>query len=203
VWLVFKLTKAAPRVVLKVETPPAWAGVCKRELPFLLSDHVHCERKAAASALSFISSVPGDGVTVTAMAALAREESGHLQRVHKAMLCRGWPLLPDAKDRYVLALRKNVAKGRQEQLLDEFLVAALIEARSAERLGLLAEALVEDDLRTLYNDLARCEVGHASLFVERALHHAPPDTVAERLEKWLLLEAQILVSLPGEPRIHG
>jgi tRNA-(ms[2]io[6]A)-hydroxylase len=191
-------------LVLHVATPPhsAWLAACLGDVAALLSDHAHCERKAAASALSMISRVPQDAVTVTAMAALAREEAGHLSRVHKAMLQRGYGMQPDRKDEYVLALRARVARGKQEQLVDELLVCALIELRSAERLALLGEALPDVELRRMYQELATAEDGHASLFVERARFHAPHDVDA-RLAAWLAHEGAVMRALPGSARIHG
>jgi tRNA-(ms[2]io[6]A)-hydroxylase len=189
-------------LVLRAPTPPSWIIACRKHLPELLSDHAHCERKAAASALSMISRVPHDAVTVRAMAALAREESAHLARVHNAIMERGWTMLGDRKDPYVLGLRAHIARGRQEQLVDELLVCALIELRSAERLGILSTGLDDEDLQKMYRDLALAEDGHASLFVGRARFHSP-DTVDERLNTWLDHEAAIIRSLPGEPRVHG
>jgi len=186
---------------LRAATAPEWIALCQQNLPTLLSDHAHCERKAAATALSFISRLPGDGVLVTAMASLAREESGHLARVHRMLQQRGWPLLPDARDDYVLALRARVRKGTTEQIVDELLVAALIELRSAERLGILAQGLGDEELRGMYSDLALAEAGHAALFVERA--RAYSDDVDSALDRWLTQEAQVLQSIPPAPRIHG
>ncbi|MEW5855231.1 MAG: tRNA-(ms[2]io[6]A)-hydroxylase [Myxococcota bacterium] len=192
----------SPLVVLQAATPPQWLDVCQSHLPELLSDHAHCERKAAASALSLISRAPSDTTLVTAMAALAREEAGHLQRVHREMVQRGWPLQSDRKDDYVLALRAHIRKGRTSQLMEELLVACLIEARSAERLGLLAEGLQDEGLRRLYRDLAGCEAGHATLFFERA-QAASPDEAEDSLQEWLRHEAEVVRGLPVTPRIHG
>lgn len=182
---------------------PRWLEACLADLPAVLSDHAHCERKAAASALSLVSRFPHDVILVRAMAALAREEAGHLQRVHQAMTTRGWPLLPDAKDPYVLALRSFVARGRAQQDVDELLVCALIEARSAERLALLGNALPDPELARLYQDLARSEDGHATLFVERARAHATQGALASRLAAWLDHEAQVVAALVPSARIHG
>ncbi|MBI5494043.1 MAG: tRNA-(ms[2]io[6]A)-hydroxylase [Deltaproteobacteria bacterium] len=190
------------RLVLRAATAPAWVPACLGDLRGLLSDHAHCERKAAQSALSIVSRVPWDAATVTAMAALAREEAGHLARVHALMVARGWTMSPDAKDGYVLALRAQVARGKVDQLVDELLVCALIEARSAERLHLLAEGVDEPDLRALYRELALSEGGHASLFVERARAHAPGE-IRDRVDVWLDREAAITRALPGHARMHG
>lgn len=187
---------------LRVASSQAWVQTCLDHPREILSDHAHCERKAAASALSFIVRAPEDGTLVTAMATLAREEAGHLQRVHRLLKKRGWTLLHDRPDPYVQGLRSAISKGRQAQLVDELLVAALIEARSAERLGLLGAAWPDPELGKFYAELAQAEAGHAVLFVERARSHAGTDLDA-RLQDWLEREAKVMDSLAGEPRMHG
>jgi tRNA-(ms[2]io[6]A)-hydroxylase len=188
---------------LRAATPAAWLRTCQDNLHALLSDHAHCERKAAASALSLVSRLPGDGALVRAMAALAREESHHLLRVHEALRSRGWDLHNDSKDDYVLGLRRFVDRGTTAQHVDELLLCALIEARSAERLQILAQGLADADLRALYGDLALSEDGHAALFVERARAYAPQRDVAQRLGAWLDHEASLVTALPVAPRVHG
>ena len=39
---------------LEYETPPDWVERVERDLPALLSDHAHCELRAAASAQAMI-----------------------------------------------------------------------------------------------------------------------------------------------------
>jgi tRNA-(ms[2]io[6]A)-hydroxylase len=43
---------------LRVPTPYAWLQASLRNLATLLVDHAHCERKAAATAINFISKYP-------------------------------------------------------------------------------------------------------------------------------------------------
>lgn len=189
-------------LILKETTPKAWLTRCEANLQVLLSDHAHCERKAAASALSLVSRVPQDARLVRAMAALARQECSHLSRVARALRQRGWDLLPDGKDPYVLALRAHIAKGKSEQLLDELLVCALIEQRSAQRLEILAQGLSAADLKTMYTALAQSEKGHAQLFVDLARFHFPNE-MPGRLEVWLGWESQAMLGVEPSARMHG
>ncbi|SEL32669.1 tRNA-(ms[2]io[6]A)-hydroxylase [Stigmatella aurantiaca] len=53
--------------------------------------------------------------------------------------------------------------------MDRLLVAAIIEARSCERLSLLAEGLEDPALRRFYGELAQSEDGHQSLFYRPAV----------------------------------
>ena len=82
----------------------------------------------------------------------------------------------------------------------ELLVAGLIEARSHERLDLLAGGVTDPDLSGFYASLARAERGHATLFVELAESASPE--AGERLRELSLEEAKIVAALPLEPRVH-
>src|SRR5690606_28005166 len=101
------------------------------------------------------------------------------------------------------ALRRG---GEPAALVDRLLVAALIEARSWERLNLLGMALGERpehaELAAFYTELARSEAGHYRLFVELAERECPGEDVAGRLDELAVAEAEIVRDLPHEPRIH-
>ena len=64
-----------------VPTDPAWLAVALGDLDSVHADHLHCERKAAQSALSLIRSYPERGDLVTAMARLAHDETRHVVQV--------------------------------------------------------------------------------------------------------------------------
>jgi len=81
---------------------------------------------------------------------------------------------------------------------------ALIEARSHERLSLLAagfEASGEADLGAIYTALANAEDRHAELYVELAREGAREDVDA-RLRELAGREAEILARLEPGSRIH-
>jgi tRNA 2-(methylsulfanyl)-N6-isopentenyladenosine37 hydroxylase len=190
---------------LLVPTPAGWAEVAVADLPATMSDHAHAEKKAALNALSLLSREPQRTDLVRRMARLAREELEHLDEVLRQLRARGWALAPDRPDRYagaLLALRRG---GGQAGLADRLLCAALIEARSWERLNLLGDALSRTDeaeLGAFYADLARSEAGHYRLFVELARAECPGEDVDGRLGELARAEAAIIVDLPHEARIH-
>src|SRR3954470_4443488 len=126
---------------LRVRTPPAWARLAALRFDEVLVDHAHCEKKAAAHALSMLAAFPDVPGLARAMARLAREEAGHLSQVLALCERRGLALGRDAGDPYAQALQANVRQPRRERLLDRLLVSALIELRSRERLGLLGAHL--------------------------------------------------------------
>jgi tRNA-(ms[2]io[6]A)-hydroxylase len=82
------------------------------------------------------------------------------------------------------------------------LVAGIIEARSHERLALLGDGLEDPELSDFYSSLATAEAGHARLFVRLAERFTDKVDVAKRLEELLVIEAEIMASLPVEARIH-
>ncbi|MGH8884067.1 MAG: tRNA-(ms[2]io[6]A)-hydroxylase [Egibacteraceae bacterium] len=189
---------------LRVPTPPGWAQVALADLPATMSDHAHAEKKAALSALSLLSREPGRTALVAKMARLAREELRHLDQVLAHLRARGWPLAPDRPDRYAGALLALRRRGGRGDLVDRLLCAALIEARSWERLSLLGEALASTghDLAAFYTELARSEAGHYRLFVDLAVAECPGEDVPARLGELAEAEATIVLGLPHEPRVH-
>ena len=189
---------------LRVATPQGWAEVALANLPATMSDHAHAEKKAALSALALLNREPGRTALVARMAKLAREELRHLDQVLAHLRARGWPLAPDRPDRYASALLGLRRRGGTGDLLDRLLCAALIEARSWERLRLLGKALAvaEDELAVFYTELARSEAGHYRLFVDLAVAECRNEDVLARLGELAEAEAEIVLGLPHEPRIH-
>ena len=88
-----------------------------------------------------------------------------------------------------------------ERLLDRLLVFAVIEGRSAERLGLLAGALEDRDAAALYASLAEAEVRHCDVFLALA-RDAAPETWRGRADQLAAVEAAILRDRTIVARIH-
>jgi tRNA-(ms[2]io[6]A)-hydroxylase len=87
--------------------------------------------------------------------------------------------------------------------VDALLCAALIEARSCERLGLLADALAEPALAAFYRALHAAEARHHALYVELACQVAPRAEVGARLAELAAHEARVLAELPPLARLHA
>lgn len=188
---------------LKSETSDRWVEVAKQNLDAVLLDHVHCEKKAAATALSLINRYPDKSKLVHAMADLAREEMDHFRRVLAIAESRGGTLVRDHGDGYVNMLLQATRKQEPQRLLDALLCAALIEARSCERFARLAAALPEGEIKSIYDELIPIEAGHFSLFMSLAREYFHREEVNARFEELAHHEAAICVGLPCEPRIHG
>src|SRR3954467_6135052 len=152
---------------------PAWLATALDDLDSVHADHLHCERKAAQSALSLIRSYPERADLVAAMARLAHDETRHVVQVAQLMARRGQPASYDHGDDYAAALRAEIRVREPDRLLDRLLVFAIIEGRSPERLGLLAEGAAEPRARALYASLATAEVRHRDTFLALAREAAP------------------------------
>ncbi|HYC76362.1 MAG TPA: tRNA-(ms[2]io[6]A)-hydroxylase [Planctomycetota bacterium] len=188
---------------LRAPTNPGWAAAAAADPIRVLIDHAHCEKKAAVSALSLVSRYPARDALVERLVALAREELEHFGRVIEALRRRGASLAPDRPDPYVRALRDLVRPHEPERLLDELLVAALIEARSCERFSILSRAAPDAGLRELYSELLASEAGHYALFAELARGYFGKTAVEARLDALLDDEARIVRALPDDASMHG
>jgi len=190
------------RLPLLSQTDPRWAEAALADVGGVLVDHAHCEKKAAATAMSLVSSYPEKSELVSRCVRLAQEELRHFQQVHDRLTRRGLALGRDHGDPYARALRDLVRKDEPGRLTDRLLVCALIEARSCERLEILAERLTDADLSGFYAALATAEAGHFRLFVDLAKLYDDPGAVDGRFEELLREEAGIVARLPIEARIH-
>ena len=186
-----------------VPTGPRWLAIALADLDAVHADHLHCERKAAQSALSLIRSYPGHGELVTQMARLAHDETRHVVQVAQLVARRGQAGSFDHGDDYAAALRGLIRKGEPDRLLDRLLVFAVIEGRSAERLALLADGLAPIDEKTaaLYASLAEAEVRHRDIFLALA-RDAAPTTWRARAAALAATEADVMAARTVVPRIH-
>ena len=132
---------------LQIKTPVAWLKYAAQHIPLLLLDHAHCERKAAATALIFISKYPEKHELVAVMSPLAREELLHFEKVIDIMKLRNIDFCPLAPSNYGSQLHKRVTiKNNAQRLCDQLVVGAIIEARSCERFNSLIPYLNDPDL---------------------------------------------------------
>lgn len=152
--------------------------------------------------MSFVVKYPEHPLLIEPMVRFAREELDHFQQVSRFALGRGLSLRSDEKDAYAVALHAHCRTPRAERLLDRLLVAALIEARSFERLSLVADHLEDAELKALYRRLTRAERRHKELFVDLASRIFPAPTVSSRLERLLDAEAVAIAAQPFGCRVH-
>lgn len=189
-------------IQLREPTSQTWLPLALERFDEVLVDHAHCEKKAAANALSLLQAYPEVPGLPAQMARLAREESAHLAKVLQIMQTRGLVLGKDLGDPYAQALQKTMRNPSKERRLDRFLVAGIIESRSHERLALLAEGLEDAKLKRFYGELAKSEDGHQKLFLRLAYAIEPEALVNERLDYFLNAEAELIRTLPVRAAIH-
>src|SRR4051794_9167750 len=155
--------------ILRSCTHPRWFAASAADLRSLLSDHLHCERKAAENALSLVRRYPHRGNSVASLSRLAHEETSHVVQVAALIAERGWTPRSDTPNHYARHLFAEVRAQEPGRLLDMLFVAAFIESRSHERLSLLARGFVasgEAELGSFYGALANAEERHAEIFLE-------------------------------------
>jgi tRNA-(ms[2]io[6]A)-hydroxylase len=187
---------------LRYATPDTWAVAVMSDFDSFLLDHAAAEKKASGMALSMLSHYPDRIELVTAMTDLAIEELNHYREVVKWIHKRGLITAADKKDQYVILFRKAIRKESEEYLLDRLLTASIIEARGAERFGLIAEALDDPPLKKFYLSIARSEERHYELFLDLAKKYLSSDVVEQRWDELLDVEAEIVRALPIQAVLH-
>lgn len=190
---------------LKLPTDPRWVNLANIQLADVLTDHAYCEQKAASTCISLIQRYPERERLVRELAPIVTEEWGHFRQVLRAMDQEGFTLGKQRRDEYVNQLLQSIPKGldRDAALLEQLLVAGLIEARSCERFRLLSLHLPDAQWRDFYHQFMVSEAGHYRLFLDLAREYFPVERVNERWSAWLQIEAEIIRKLPlrGE-RMH-
>jgi len=195
-------SETEPMIELLFKTPLGWAEGVVAAIDDFLPDHAAAEKKASSMAMGMVAHYPDRPELVTAMIDLAIEELNHYRAVVKLMNERGLCLLPDEKDPYVNRLRGAIRNGKEFYFMDRLLVGGIVEARGAERFGLLAGALPSGRLQRFYRAITKSEEEHQGLFIELADLYFDPAQTRPRLTELLLVEAEIVRELPLRPALH-
>lgn len=189
--------------ILKQPTSDAWVNQALTHLDTILLDHSHCERKAAGVALNLMFRYPSYTKLVRDLTAIAREELEHFELVNQWLEKRGIPLAPLSAPPYGAGLKAQIRPDEPNRLLDSLLISGLIEARSHERLGLLATHCPEPELAKFYHSLMASEARHFGVYWVLADTYCDRDIVNMRLAELSIVESQLLATLHPEPRIHS
>jgi tRNA 2-(methylsulfanyl)-N6-isopentenyladenosine37 hydroxylase len=193
-----------PRIkFLQQPTSDAWIAQALANLDTILLDHSHCERKAAGVAISLMSRYPSATQMVAQLTAIAQEELTHFAQVNAILAQRGIPLAPLQPPPYGAALNQQIRRQEPDRRLDALLVSGLIEARSHERLGLLAEHLPDRELAAFYRSLMASEARHYGVYWVLADESYDRAVLTKRLEELAAVESEILATLHPQPRIHS
>jgi tRNA-(ms[2]io[6]A)-hydroxylase len=188
---------------LSAPTDPSWVEKALADLDEVLLDHAHCERKAAGMALRLMFRYPDQAFLHDPLSRLAREELTHYEEVLRVLESRGGSMRRQRPSPYAGRLYHCARSAEPERLIDTLLICALIEARSCERFGLLAEQVPDAELARFYAGLLAAEARHHRLYVDLAEQLAEPASVRVRLLELSEWEAQVVAADSPIVRMHS
>jgi tRNA-(ms[2]io[6]A)-hydroxylase len=194
-------TKTAAEFLL-YRTPNQWLETVLADFDTFLCDHASAEKKASGMAVTMISHYPDKTELVDIMGAIAVEELNHFREVIKIIHQRGKILAGDVKDNYVGELRKSFRKGSECYMMDRLIIAGIIEARGAERFGIIADGLPVGSLKDFYVTITESEQRHYATFLDLAYRYSDQDEVNQRIVELLTVEAKICAAQPFRAALH-
>ena len=187
---------------LRMPTPSAWLEAATMQIPLLLIDHAHCERKAAATALYFLSKYPERSEIVSVMSPLAREELLHFEKVISLLRERGIAYGPLPPSLYAQCLHAKITKRNGvTRLCDQLIVGAIIEARSCERFNALSPLIGDKALGKFYSTLVKAEARHFQDYLRLANHYG--DDIETRIADFLDAENELISTIDTVFRFHS
>jgi tRNA-(ms[2]io[6]A)-hydroxylase len=187
---------------LAAPSSPEWLARALAHLDDVLIDHAHCEKKAASTAVSLLFRYPDRVTMLPVLSALAREELAHFEQVLALLAKRGVAYGRLKPGPYATELLTAVRPREPERLVDTLLCLSLIEARSCERMRLLAEAVADAELATFYRGLLASEARHHQSYVALAIDVLPEAVVRARLAELAAHEAAVIAAAPQLARMH-
>jgi tRNA-(ms[2]io[6]A)-hydroxylase len=182
--------------------PDSWLPRVRANLPAVLVDHAHLERKAATSALTLEKYVELRD-NVDQLNAIAIEELQHFGCVLALLRERGLGFGPPVRSPWISGLMSAVRKGRRQQVIDHLIACSLIEGRSCEKFQILSRAIADLDrpLAQFYGRLVESEGNHYATYLTMARRIDPVET-ARRLDFFLDLEAELVRRPNSLPMLH-
>ena len=199
------LLPSRPVLHLAQATDPSWTAQALAHVDEILLDHAHCEKKAASTAISLLFRYPEHPQLMVPLARLAREELAHFEEVIAVLRDRGGEFRRIPPSPYAARLTAAARTHEPARLLDTLLCCGLIEARSCERMSLLAAALDDPALKKLYRGLLACEARHFDSYLDlaRSLDLVPEADLMHRLHELADHESAVLRGPPEPPRLHA
>jgi len=182
--------------------PADWLSKVRGNLPAVLVDHAHLERKAATTALNLEKYRDLYG-RVAELNAIAIEELQHFQLVLDLLKQRGIPFGQPHPSPWISGLMKSIRNGQRHQVIDHLICCALIEGRSCEKFQILAHALKAADpaLAQFYAALVESEGNHYATYWLMARELDEPEA-DRRLDFYLDLDARLIRRPNPLPMLH-
>jgi tRNA 2-(methylsulfanyl)-N6-isopentenyladenosine37 hydroxylase len=190
---------------LKDSTRENWISQALDDLPSILLDHAHCEKKAASTAISFLFRYPEYAHLMKPLSELAREELRHFEQVLEIMKNREINFVRQVPSEYAGKLVSICRRNEPQRMLDLLICSSLIEARSCERMKILSTALRDRDasLAQFYKGLLACEARHHQIYLDMAASVFTRDEIENRLQEIVEHESAVLFEEGKFIRLHS
>jgi tRNA-(ms[2]io[6]A)-hydroxylase len=179
-------------LLFREKVPADWLPKVLANLPDVLVDHAHLERKAATSALN-LEKYRDLYSRVEDLNAIAIEELQHFQLVLELLKRRGIPFGQPYPSPWIAGLMKSVRHGARHQAIDHLICCSLIEGRSCEKFQILATELkpIDAELAMFYAGLVESEGNHYATYLLMARGIDEVET-GHRLDFYLDLDAKLI-----------
>src|SRR3974390_1669894 len=153
-------------LLFREKIPADWLPKVLANLPAVLVDHAHLERKAATSAIN-LEKYRDLFPRVDELNAIAIEELQHFQLVLALLKKRSIPFGQPIPSRWISGLMRSIRNGDRYQVIDHLVCCSLIEGRSCEKFQILAAALQASDseLGSFYQSLVESEGNHYATYI--------------------------------------
>jgi tRNA-(ms[2]io[6]A)-hydroxylase len=182
--------------------PDNWLPRMLANLPAVLVDHAHLERKAATTAIN-LEKYRDLFPHVEELNTIAIEELQHFQLVLALLKRRGIPFGQPFPSPWISGLMRSIRNGSRQQVIDHLICCAFIEGRSCEKFQILAAALpaIDPELAQFYASLVESEGNHYATYLIMARHIDEAET-ERRMDFYLDLEAKLIREPHDEPILH-
>ena len=188
--------------MLREQVSADWLPKVMSNLPAVLVDHAHLERKAATTALNLEKYRDLYG-RVEELNLIAIEELQHFQLVLRLLKTRGIPFAQPHPSPWITGLMRSIRSGQRHQVIDHLLCCSLIEGRSCEKFQILARELgsVDGELAEFYAGLVESEGNHYATYLLMA-RQIDLEEADRRLNFYLDLDALLIRQPNPLPMLH-
>ena len=179
-----------------------WLPKVLKNIPAVLVDHAHLERKAATTALN-LEKYRDLYARVEELNAIAIEELQHFQLVLNLLKRRGIEFGQPYPSAWISGLMREIRQGTRGQVIDHLICCSLIEGRSCEKFQILANELRSTDaeLAQFYASLVESEGNHYATYILMARDINDAET-ERRLDFFLDLDARLIREPNPIPILH-
>jgi len=186
----------------RTKIPADWLPRTLAQMPAVLVDHAHLERKAATTALN-LEKYRDLFARVDELNTIAIEELQHFQLVLQLLRKRSIPFNQAYPSPWISGLMRSVRNGTRQQVIDHLICCSFIEGRSCEKFQILAEGLREQDpeLSAFYASLVESEGNHYATYILMAREIDDAETT-RRMDFYLDYEATLIQQPHEFPILH-